>query len=75
MDGVLYGEGAYVAHAETDVYGPGKVLGVEGELRRVRFVYFVATVGAGVLRPASESEEAWVRAWVAERRQRYGGRW
>ncbi|MBO1334833.1 hypothetical protein [Streptomyces sp. VRA16 Mangrove soil] len=72
---VLHGKGAYVAHAETDVYGPGKVLGVDGELRRVRFVYFVATVGVGVLRPADASEEAWVRAWIAERRQRYGDGW
>ncbi|WP_338699779.1 hypothetical protein V2W30_24520 [Streptomyces sp. Q6] len=72
---VVHGEGAYVAHAETDVYGPGKVLAVEGELRRVRFVYFVATVGAGVLRAANEAEEAWVRAWIAERRQRYGKQW
>ncbi|MFJ9178816.1 hypothetical protein [Streptomyces sp. NPDC102360] len=75
MEGVPYGEGVYVAHAETDVYGPGKVLAVDGELRRVRFVYFVATVGVGVLRAADASEEAWVRAWIAERRQRYGGQW
>ncbi|MYW68467.1 hypothetical protein GTY65_30980 [Streptomyces sp. SID8379] len=73
--GVPYGEGAYVAHAETDVYGPGRVLAVEGELRRVRFVYFVATVGVEVLRAASDGEEAWVRAWIAERRQRYGNQW
>ena len=65
------------AGRDSDIYeyGPGKVLGAEGELRRVRFVYFVATVGVDVLRAADASEEAWVRAWIAERRQRYGNQW
>jgi hypothetical protein len=70
-----HGEGAFVAHTGTDVYGPGKVLGVDEESRRVRFVYFVATIAARDLRPASESEEVWVRAWLRERAQRYGGQW
>ncbi|MFB7996355.1 hypothetical protein ACFC4G_26465 [Streptomyces sp. NPDC056002] len=70
-----HGEGAFVAHTGTDVYGPGKVLGVDGESRRVRFVYFVATIAARDLRAASESEEAWARAWLRERAERYGGQW
>ncbi|WP_405782927.1 hypothetical protein OG512_28455 [Streptomyces sp. NBC_01378] len=70
-----HGEGAFVAHTGTDVYGPGKVLGVDGESRRVRFVYFVATIAARDLRPASASEEVWVRARLRERAQRYGGQW
>ncbi|MEV0092217.1 hypothetical protein [Streptomyces sp. NPDC050738] len=70
-----YGEGAYVAHADTEVYGPGKVLGVEGEWRRVRFVHFVATIAARSLRPASPEEEEEVREWLKRKAARYGGRW
>ena len=68
-----HGEGAFVAHTGTDVYGPGKVLGVDGESRRVRFVYFVATIAARDLRPASESEEVWVRAWLRSARRDMAG--
>ncbi|RII20846.1 hypothetical protein DSC45_01850 [Streptomyces sp. YIM 130001] len=55
--------------------GRGKVLGIEGELRRVRFVYFVATIAARGLRQASGQEERWVGEWLRERVRRYGGRW
>ncbi|WP_258564292.1 hypothetical protein [Streptomyces himalayensis] len=68
-------EGTYVAHTGTDVYGPGKVIGVEGEQRRVRFVYFVATIAARDLRTASPEEEAQMRAWLRQKVMRYGGRW
>ncbi|MFH8928596.1 hypothetical protein ACH4D4_16225 [Streptomyces pristinaespiralis] len=67
--------GAFVAHTGTDVYGPGKVIGVGGEHRRVRFVYFVATVRAADLRPASDAETAQVREWLRQKQARYGGRW
>ncbi|GAA3368547.1 hypothetical protein GCM10020367_07340 [Streptomyces sannanensis] len=71
----LHGQGAYVAHTGTDVYGPGKVIGVEGELRRVRFVYFVATVSAYDLRAASLEEAERVKEWLRQKAKRYGGRW
>ncbi|MGW1884084.1 hypothetical protein [Streptomyces sp. NPDC001970] len=70
-----YGEGVFVAHTGTDVYGPGKVIGVEGEHRRVRFVHFVATINARDLRVASAEEAEEVRAWLQAKRARYGGRW
>ncbi len=70
-----YEEGAYVAHTGTDVYGPGKVIGVEGESRRVRFVYFVATIRADDLRAASASETEQVREWLRQKQDRYGGQW
>ncbi|MGW1889534.1 hypothetical protein ACWCP6_04630 [Streptomyces sp. NPDC002004] len=68
-------EGAYVAHTGTDVYGPGKVIGVDGELRRVRFVHFVATIAAQDLREASPDEEERVKAWLRSKAERHGGRW
>lgn len=67
--------GAFVAHTGTDVYGPGKVIGVDGDLRRVRFVHFVATIRAHDLRPASPDETAQVTQWLQQRRQKYGGQW
>ncbi|MFI6694556.1 hypothetical protein ACIBLA_22895 [Streptomyces sp. NPDC050433] len=72
---IRYDEGAYVAHTGTDVYGPGKVIGVDGEWRRVRFVYFVATVGAADLRAASPHEIAQVVEWLREKAARHGGSW
>ncbi|OAH13185.1 hypothetical protein [Streptomyces jeddahensis] len=68
-------EGAYVAHTGTDVYGPGRVIGVDGDLRRVRFVHFVATIAARDLRTATPDEEAQMRAWLRQKVKRYGGRW
>ncbi|MBT2530013.1 hypothetical protein J7E91_32820 [Streptomyces sp. ISL-99] len=70
-----YEEGCYVAHTGTDVYGPGKVIGVEGESRRVRFVYFVATIRADDLRAASASETEQVKQWLRQKQARYGGKW
>ncbi|MFG3495046.1 hypothetical protein [Streptomyces sp. NPDC047928] len=67
--------GAFVAHTGTDVYGPGKVLGVEGDWRRVRFVHFVASVRACDLRAASTAEAAEIEFWLDRQRRRYGGRW
>ncbi|MHC0432190.1 hypothetical protein ACX6XY_18675 [Streptomyces sp. O3] len=69
------GEGCFVAHTGTDVYGPGKVLGADGELRRVRFTHFVATVHAGDLRAASPEEQEEVEAWLRQKAARYGGDW
>ncbi|GHE37111.1 hypothetical protein GCM10018785_03510 [Streptomyces longispororuber] len=66
---------ALVAHATTDIYGPGKVLGVDGEYRRVRFVHFVATVRADDLRPADHQERAELTAWLRAKAERYGGDW
>ncbi|MFJ6697357.1 hypothetical protein ACIQM4_14970 [Streptomyces sp. NPDC091272] len=70
-----YGEGEFVTHTETDVYGPGKVIGIEGAWRRVRFTRFVASVDARNLRAASDAERAEIVAWLAARQQRYGGKW
>ncbi|MFI6682435.1 hypothetical protein [Streptomyces sp. NPDC050485] len=67
--------GAYVAHTGTDVYGPGKVIGADGEWRRVRFVYFVATIAVRDLRTASAQEEGQVRAWLTQKAVRHGGQW
>ncbi|WP_415948118.1 hypothetical protein [Streptomyces sp. KLOTTS4A1] len=67
--------GAYVAHTGTDVYGPGKVIGVDGEWRRVRFVHFVASIAARDLRAASKEERAEIRAWLRLKAARYGGSW
>ncbi|MFE4871041.1 hypothetical protein [Streptomyces sp. NPDC056682] len=67
--------GAYVAHTGTDVYGPGKVIGTDGDWRRVRFVHFVATIAAHDLRTASAREEGQVRAWLTEKAVRHGGHW
>ncbi|MFF4084820.1 hypothetical protein ACFYZN_36280 [Streptomyces sp. NPDC001777] len=66
---------AYVAHTGTDVYGPGKVIGVDGALRRVRFVHFVATINAADLRAASPEETHVIRAWIQRKQERYGGEW
>ncbi|MFI6939474.1 hypothetical protein ACIBI4_09395 [Streptomyces sp. NPDC050418] len=71
----MHETGAYVAHTGTDVYGPGKVIGVEGEWRRVRFVYFVASIDAADLRAAPEEEQAQVREWLRLKSERYGGAW
>ncbi|GGW48018.1 hypothetical protein [Streptomyces xantholiticus] len=73
--GAAHVVGAFVAHAGTDAYGPGKVIGMDGEHRRVRFVYFVATIRATDLRTASDLETALVREWLQQKEARYGGRW
>jgi hypothetical protein len=70
-----HGPGAYVAHTGTDVYGPGKVIGVDGEHRRVRFVYFVATINARDLRAASAEESEEIQEWLRQKKIRYGGQW
>ncbi|MFF4185809.1 hypothetical protein ACFYZ9_21700 [Streptomyces sp. NPDC001691] len=70
-----HGVGAYVAHTGTDVYGPGKVIGTDGDWRRVRFVYFVASIAVRDLRTASPQEEAEVRAWLTRKSARHGGNW
>ncbi|MFF8278758.1 hypothetical protein ACF05T_21990 [Streptomyces lateritius] len=70
-----YGPGTFVAHTGTDVYGPGKVIGVDGTHRRVRFVHFVATVRADDLRPASSRETGEIQDWLRAKRRRYGGDW
>ncbi|APE23716.1 MULTISPECIES: hypothetical protein [Streptomyces] len=70
-----HGPGAFVAHTGTDVYGPGKVLAVDGAHRRVRFTRFVATVRAEDLRPASPAEKREIQDWLRAKRQRYGGDW
>ncbi|MFJ9825883.1 hypothetical protein ACIRSU_16130 [Streptomyces sp. NPDC101160] len=67
--------GSFVAHTGTDVYGPGKVIGVDGQHRRVRFVRFVATVRAGDLRAATVSETREVEEWLRAKKRRYGGEW
>ncbi|WP_405998703.1 hypothetical protein [Streptomyces sp. NBC_00829] len=71
----LHATGAFVAHTGTDVYGPGKVIGVEGAWRRVRFIYFVATIDAHDLRAASPDEAAEMTRWLQQKQERYGGRW
>ncbi|MFD9906134.1 hypothetical protein [Streptomyces sp. NPDC059063] len=68
-------QNAYVAHSGTDIYGPGKVLTVDGEYRRVRFVHFVATVRATDLRPANDQERAELSAWLRAKTERYGSDW
>ncbi|MCX4819174.1 hypothetical protein OG883_04495 [Streptomyces sp. NBC_01142] len=73
--GAAHTVGAFVAHTGTDAYGPGKVIGVDGEHRRVRFVYFVATIRADDLRAASDDETAQVSSWLRQKQQRYGGHW
>ncbi|MFD9221868.1 hypothetical protein ACFWDI_18085 [Streptomyces sp. NPDC060064] len=73
--GAAHTVGAFVAHTGTDVYGPGKVIGVDGEHRRVRFVYFVATIRAADLRAASDDETAQVSSWLRQKQERYGGHW
>ncbi|MET9432527.1 hypothetical protein [Streptomyces sp. NPDC006551] len=70
-----HGPGAFVAHTGTDVYGPGKVIGVDGAHRRVRFVHFVATIRADDLRPATPSETEEIQDWLRAKKQRYGGEW
>ncbi|MFF1734117.1 hypothetical protein [Streptomyces sp. NPDC058247] len=67
--------GSFVAHTGTDTYGPGKVLSAEGELRRVRFVHFVATIRAKDLREANEREAVMIRTWLREKAARHGGAW
>ncbi|MBC9718108.1 hypothetical protein H9Y04_36840 [Streptomyces sp. TRM66268-LWL] len=67
--------GAYVAHTGTDVYGPGKVIGADGEWRRVRFVHFVASIAVRDLRTASAEEKEQVTAWLKQKSARHGGRW
>ncbi|MFF5974227.1 hypothetical protein ACFY7C_22155 [Streptomyces sp. NPDC012769] len=70
-----HGPGSFVAHTGTDVYGPGKVIGVDGVHRRVRFVRFVATVRARDLRAASPAETREVQEWLRAKKRRYGGEW
>ncbi|MFI8961020.1 hypothetical protein ACIGO8_02810 [Streptomyces sp. NPDC053493] len=70
-----HGPGSFVAHTGTDVYGPGKVIGVDGVHRRVRFVHFVATVRACDLRAASAREAKEVQEWLRAKKRRYGGEW
>ncbi|WP_254705794.1 hypothetical protein [Streptomyces vilmorinianum] len=67
--------GAYVAHRGTDVYGPGKVIGVDGAHRRVRFTHFVATIRAEDLRAASPVEAQEIQDWLRAKQLRYGGEW
>ncbi|WP_411108265.1 hypothetical protein [Streptomyces sp. c-19] len=73
--GVPHGTGSFVAHTGTDVYGPGKVIGMDGEQRRVRFTRFVATIRADDLRAASPAETREIQAWLRARKERYGGAW
>ncbi|MEV8590065.1 hypothetical protein [Streptomyces sp. NPDC051180] len=73
--GTPHGTGSFVAHTGTDVYGPGKVIGVEGVRRRVRFTRYVATIRADDLRAASAAEKREVEAWLRARKARYGGAW
>ncbi|MFI8825862.1 hypothetical protein [Streptomyces sp. NPDC053431] len=70
-----HGPGSFVAHTGTDVYGPGKVIGVDGRHRRVRFVHFVATVRTEDLRAATSREAREIQAWLRAKKQRYGGEW
>ncbi|MET7759388.1 hypothetical protein ABZT27_32515 [Streptomyces sp. NPDC005389] len=70
-----HGPGAFVAHTGTDVYGPGKVIAVDGAHRRVRFTHFVATIHASDLRAASAAETREIQAWLRAKQQRYGGEW
>ncbi len=71
----MHEPGAYVAHTGTDVYGPGKVIGRDGEWRRVRFVHFVASIAVRDLRAASVEEKEQVKAWLKRKSTRHGGRW
>jgi hypothetical protein len=70
-----FAPGAFVAHKETDVYGPGKVTRVDGELRRVRFTHFIATVHVRSLRDADPTETEEIKAWLLDKQARYGGIW
>ncbi|MVO86669.1 hypothetical protein GPA10_18375 [Streptomyces sp. p1417] len=70
-----HAQGAYVAHAHTDIYGPGKVLYVDGDFRRVRFTHFVATIKADDLRPATPVEEHEMYTWLCRKAARYGSDW
>ncbi|MFI8518602.1 hypothetical protein ACIGEZ_12370 [Streptomyces sp. NPDC085481] len=70
-----HGPGSFVAHRRTDVYGPGKVIGVDGRHRRVRFVHFVATVRTEDLRAATAGETREIKDWLRARKARYGGQW
>ncbi|MFD0370262.1 hypothetical protein [Streptomyces sp. NPDC059071] len=73
--GTPHGLGSFVAHTGTDVYGPGKVIGVDGQHRRVRFVHFAGTIRVSDLRPATASETRQVKEWLRAKKQRYGGEW
>lgn len=73
--GQQYPRGAYVAHAKTDIYGPGKVLAEDGDFRRVRFTHFVATIRAEDLRPATPVEESEMNTWLCRKAERYGSDW
>lgn len=75
MPDTPHAPGAFVAHTGTDVYGPGKVLAVEGDHRRVRFVHFVATIRAHDLRAASPDETAQVTQWLRQKQKQHGGQW
>lgn len=66
---------AFVAHARTEAYEPGKVIDVDGEHRRVRFVYFVATIRAADLRAATAAETVQVREWLQQKQAQHGGQW
>ncbi|GHC73172.1 hypothetical protein [Streptomyces flavofungini] len=70
-----HAEGAYVAHASTDIYGPGRVLSQDGEFRRVRFTHFVATIRVGDLRAATPVEESEMRTWWRRKTELYGNDW
>ncbi|MEU5220268.1 hypothetical protein AB0G79_29290 [Streptomyces sp. NPDC020807] len=73
--GIPLDTGSFVAHTGTDVYGPGKVIGVEGEQRRVRFTHFVATIKAADLRRANAVETREIQEWLRAKQERYGGEW
>ncbi|MFH8794280.1 hypothetical protein [Streptomyces sp. NPDC017941] len=73
--GQQFGRGAYVGHAGTDIYGPGKVLSEDGDLRRVRFTHFVATIKVEDLRPATPLEESEMNSWLCRKAERYGSDW
>ncbi|MEI5098605.1 hypothetical protein RB200_07945 [Streptomyces sp. PmtG] len=70
-----HGRDAFVAHSTIDVYGPGKVLGVDGEHRRVRFIHFIGTVRAVDLRPANSKERKELAAWLRRKSERYSTEW
>ncbi|MFD3536732.1 hypothetical protein [Streptomyces sp. NPDC058664] len=73
--GTPHDTGSFVAHTGTDVYGPGKVIGVDGDQRRVRFTHFVATIRADDLRAATSAETREMQAWLRAKKQKYGGEW
>ncbi|MGW2181223.1 hypothetical protein ACWCXX_24620 [Streptomyces sp. NPDC001732] len=52
-----------------------KVIGVDGALRRVRFVHFVATIDAADLRAASPEETHVIQSWIKRRQELYGREW